>query len=701
MSWPKRRLAPRRCGRDLFDRLLTTRGSPRHPLNAEFLDDALRTMSVADRDLRCTEWVRRHQDETLGDLQRLEQRWRSDPACAAADRLLARWVKWMLTSTVRVLRDQATRTLYWFGRADPAALFDLAVDALDINDPYVSERMLAAGYGVAMALQHDSENGAFVDEVLPHAAEEIYAAMFASGAPHATTHLLARNYARRIVEISARHHPGRLTQEQLERTKPPYEDGGIRDWGESEDRNEGEYRDGNLPFGFLDDDPTDRLGPSISKYQSDTPQYKQAKANLWWRVYDLGYSLEKFGSVDGQLASSSYRRNSHEDGSWVDGYGRKYSWIATCELAGLRDDLGLLKSEWDDEQENWTHVDLDPSFPDRLSSYELVSGDLLGDREQNLRDWVSSGPSHTFEEILVLDDLQEERGPWVLLWGYLSQDDHGAKRRMFCFLQGALIDASKAEEVSRTVGRVENVDLHTMHVPDTHYTYAGEIPWCETYPVNEPFSVSITTGYETSVRTETETSYFRKDERISREEYFRAILERFAGDSSDDAEPHVGEPIFTRMERIAQEMGIRQVEESVTKEVEVPDAVVCDVTMPVRGHGWEDYHSELNPSTGANAPARQIADVLGLVGRPQTFDLYDSSGRRASATFRHGGRSSDKQEFTYLRKDLLDRYLKEAGQRLIWHIFGERAILEADPGARRASSDGPPYVRYDEVRMYD
>ena len=37
----------------------------------------------------------------------------------------------------------------------------------------------------------------------------------------------------------------------------------------------------------------------------------------------------------------------------------------------------------------------------------------------------------------------------------------------------------------------------------------------------------------------------------------------------------------------------------------------------------------------------------------------------------------------------------------MWHIFGERAISETDPRARRAPSDGPPYVRYDEVRMYD
>lgn len=310
--------------RDLFDRLRSTRGSPKHPLNAEFLDDALRPMSIANRDLRWTEWVRRHQDETIDDLRRLEQHWRSDPVRDRTARLLARWIMWMLTSTVRGLRDQATRTLYWFGRADPAALLDLTIDALDINDPYVSERMLATSYGVVVALKHDAENVDFVDEVLPHATDRIYAAMLAPEAPHATTHLLARNYARRIVEIAVKRHPGLLTEEQMVRTEPPYEEGGIRDWGESEDRNEGEYRDGNHPFGFLSDNPMELLGPDISKYHPDTPQYEKAKANLWWRIYDLGYSLERFGSVDGQLASSSYRRSSREDGSWVDGYGRKY-----------------------------------------------------------------------------------------------------------------------------------------------------------------------------------------------------------------------------------------------------------------------------------------------------------------------------------------------------------------------------------------
>jgi hypothetical protein len=693
-------VSPATGSRDLLYRLRQARGSPSHPLNAEFLDSAIRSMPVAERDLRWTEWLRRHQREVTSDLERLEARWRRGTVGSPASTLRARWVLWTLTSTVRSLRDQATRTLYWFGRGDPAAFFGLVFDALDINDPYVPERVLAAGYGVAMALQHDAENLAFANEVLPYAAKQLYEEMFAPRSPHATTHLLARNYARRVIEIAARHHPDLLTEEQLERVEPPYEEGGIREWGESEDKNEGQYRNGNHPFGFLDDDPMDRLGPDISKYHPNTPQYEKAKANLWWRVYDLGYSLDEFDSVDAQLASSSYRRSSHEDGSWVDGYGRKYSWIATCELAGFRDDLGLLKREWDDEQENWTHVDLDPSFPEELPSYELVPGDLLGDREQHLRDWISSGPSHAFEDILVLDELQGETGPWVLLWGYLTQDDRGARRRMFCFLQGALIDSSEGEKVADTVGSVEYVDLHTM-LPSTHYTYAGEIPWCETYPSNEPFPVTITKGHQTVTRTDTETHYFRGAERLDKEECLEAILDQLPDDTLNITGTREEAALRADAERVAQELGIREAEESVTEEVEVPDNIVCEVTMPVTGHGWEDYHSELNPSTGANTPARQIADLLDLVSRPQTFDLYDSSGRRASATFRRGGQYSNKQEFTYLRKDLLDRYLEESGQRLIWHIFGERAILEAGLGIREESHEGPSYVRYDEVRMYD
>ena len=76
--------------------------------------------------------------------------------------LYAEYIMWILTSTVRPLRDQATRALYWYGRRFPQEFFDLVVKSFTINDPYVPERMLATTYGIAMALQNDFKNTSFV-----------------------------------------------------------------------------------------------------------------------------------------------------------------------------------------------------------------------------------------------------------------------------------------------------------------------------------------------------------------------------------------------------------------------------------------------------------------------------------------------------------------------------------------------------------
>jgi hypothetical protein len=413
---------------------------PEHPLNADFWHEKLKALPMPERDSAWSEHIRLNQGYVETLVQLLEDRCRDpvEPSAQTTDRLrlLAKHAMWVLTSTMRLLRDRATRALYWYGQRFPNEFFALVEEAFEVDDTYVTERMLAACYGIAMARQHDFEDRTFAGDVLPMWATRLYAAMFAPGAPNATMHLLARNYARRAIEIAARHRPDVLTDEQLERTRPPYEEGGIRDWGESEDKNEGEYRNNNHPLGLLDDEPMGRLGPDISKYQSDTPQYKKAKANLWWRIYELGYSLERFGAVDGLLLNESYRRSSKADGGWTDGYGRKYSWIATCELAGYRDDLGLLRSEWDLGYENWTYVDLDPSFPEELAEHRLVHGDLLGDRQTPLTEWIAHGPDPTFEELLEVEELRGERGPWVLLYGHVTQKDERKRRDMFCFLQG-------------------------------------------------------------------------------------------------------------------------------------------------------------------------------------------------------------------------------------------------------------------------
>ena len=100
----------------IFERLWETRGSIAHPLNSDFLTRVLLPMSVSERDLRWSEWVRRHSQEILADLQLLIDDWRRNQQRDERDRLLMGWVKWLLISTVLNLRDLATMAVYWFGR---------------------------------------------------------------------------------------------------------------------------------------------------------------------------------------------------------------------------------------------------------------------------------------------------------------------------------------------------------------------------------------------------------------------------------------------------------------------------------------------------------------------------------------------------------------------------------------------------------
>ena len=60
------------------------------------------------------------------------------------------------------------------------------------------------------------------------------------------------------------------------------------------------------------------------------------------------------------------------------------------------------------------------------------------------------------------------------------------------------------------------------------------------------------------------------------------------------------------------------------------------------------------------------------------------------------------QEFVFIRKDLLNRYLAENGQRFAWTIYGGRALYNGGIGGARATrDDSPSYIRYQKVHPYD
>lgn len=620
-------------GRDLFDRLLQTRGSPDHPLNADFLDKIVRPMLVANRDLRWTEWIRRRNQALVEDLRRAEERWRRRKVDRSiSERLRARWVMWTLTSTVREFRDRATRALYWFGRRDPAWLFHLTLKALAINDPYVSERMLASSYGVCMALHCRPKRLKFRAELLPLFAKRVYKQMFAPAAPYSTTHALSRDFARRIVELGCSHAPGLLNKAERMRVVPPFTDGGIRKWEVMEDPNEGKYRAGNAPLGM--DFANYTLGGLVPKrrnYDSENEEYKKVVGQITWRIYQLGYSLEQFGEIDKEIASLPYLGRSERP--VTERYGKKYARIAYFELYGFRDDAGLLKTEWYEREERPSDIDIDPSFPDREHEIRLIE-DFLGKRSRPIRSWVQGGTTPEFRKYLIQQNVAQIRGEWLLLDGHSSQQDKAAERVGFVFLRSVILLEEDVAEFVRLLKKEPPRGRLLPDVREDHYTFAGEIPWCDTFHHNELETVDFAVG-------KVEVPVSPDDPR-----HIRIILD--FGD-------------------VQETIGPREVPkfENVVVYRRIP------VYIPVRQTSFPS-NGKIE-RTSCVVPAKELAELFHLWLNLPTWDMYDESGQQCSiATAQEEGRFFNYERQLFFRREMIDKLFASQKLALVWVVWGER-----------------------------
>ena len=661
----------------------TTVGHPNHPFNATFWSERLSRLSMAERDLSWTEYVRHNRYSLEETVTRFEETCQNAQNVSDYGRkrlfLLAEYIMWILTSTVRPLRDQATRALYWYGRRFPQEFFDLVMKSFTINDPYVSERMLAATYGIAMARQNDFKDITFVKEVLPLYARQLYENMFKPDAPYSTTHILARDYARRTIDIALIHHPDLLTDDERERITPPFTDGGIRDWGESENRNKGEYEKGPAPLQMDFENYTlGRLVKDRGNYDSQHPEYKRVVANIFWRIYNLGFSLDSFGTIDKWLHQENERYGRSADGRKTDRYGKKYSWIAFYELAGFRQDNGLLSDHYDDLR--ILDADIDPSFPGEHREYNLVEEDFLGNRHVSHKEWIFKSNPPDLKNYLKIDRLCDKEGPWVLLRGSLSQEDKQCSRDMCAFWEGLIVKSEDIDKIAETLKKLEKIDGHTLPSEPTDLrTYAGEIPWCDTYPPNNWEEVPLKIG--AVFVPEERIEFLRDGEPIPwYEEFeFRESIYNLIEQGNEKA-------LQARLNELNLEISIT------TVEVEKPEHQAFKVLVPLRENYWEESCSAVIPHRTVALLAREIAETFSLYGRPQSFDLFEKDGKRASITFCYGEEWKDKQDFTYLREDLLERYLAETDAELIWVIWGERRQVSENPGA--------PYKYFHEVKAY-
>jgi hypothetical protein len=196
-----------------WDVMLTVAPVPGHPLNAGFLHKHLSKFSMPERDAWWSVYLH-NRFGTQSAIDRLLD-WAWSPLTSKQlDReaavLYTTAIAWLLTSSNRYLRDEATKTLVKVIDSRIDVLLPVLNNFRSVNDPYVLERICGVAYACAMKSTNPTQ--------LQELGQFVYDWIFAKGKP--PSHLLTRDYARGVVEVALRRCPS--FKIDASKARPPY-----------------------------------------------------------------------------------------------------------------------------------------------------------------------------------------------------------------------------------------------------------------------------------------------------------------------------------------------------------------------------------------------------------------------------------------------------------------------------------------------
>ncbi|MFI1952846.1 NACHT domain-containing protein [Streptomyces xinghaiensis] len=458
----------KRKGRPAFGRLWEIRRSAPHRLNAVFLDRVLRQLPLPERDLRWTEWARGQAPGRLTvDLERAIDRWSGSSNRAESDDLDALAIAWLLTSTDTSMRDLATKALQRYGRPEPKRLFDLAARMLDIDDPYVIERVVAAAFGAVSAHQMPDPGGPLEGALRDWLVQ--LRDRFVNGGTTPTSHEQLRGHVRATYEFAGVLHPAAVP-EGVDAFAPRFAAVAPAEVMEDDDPNAEECA---RTFGM--DFENYIIGAAINgrdNYDFSHPDYRRARAEVMARVWELGWREKEFGSVDQSIAANAERPYSSK--RRVERYGKKYGWVAYHEMVGRLVDVGRAPAPFGDAER--LMPDIDPTFPDKPPVAPMPLPLWAPVAPTDDQTWLSSGSVAVPDKLWSPEEIHGVDGGWLLVEGYLDHRHDG--RTVFGFFRALLLEPEDAEPAQQLVGEREYPGNHFFPpLPMVRNVLAAEMPW--------------------------------------------------------------------------------------------------------------------------------------------------------------------------------------------------------------------------------
>lgn len=667
--------------RAMLDALVTVGTKPKHCYSGQRLFRYLSRMTMADRDLAWSEYVR-----SAGRGSAIERtvaffaefnlpEIRSDVAEQAVPLLAA-----CLTTTKRPLRDRATLALVRVGERNPKQIFDFVEYALQFNDPYVGERVLAAVYGVAMSRSWDADTK--FNKLLGSVASFLVREMFALNGRFRSSHTLLRGYALGTIELAIHQDTCATDRTVMPFLKPPFPtiefpfphakqippsvkrqiDGAIRE----------DFA--NYTMG--------RLIPKRANYDMEHAVYKVVKRQIEWRIASLGYRNKRFREVERSIGQSNHHGR-RSDGEKTDRYGKKYSWIAYFEMFGWRQSHQLI-----DPDERCSDCDIDPSFP-ALAAAELPEYSKVFSRKRLPRNhlrWILNGPVPDYSTLLERGRIADTEGPWILVDNDIAEKCDARGQEVWTYTRAVLLAADDVPKFINEFSKPGFPPYEISSVGESYYTYAGEMGWSRYHGNRSSIGDGEIVYHAAFEEHETLVQRLPLQKAWSRVN-FELVL-KFRKSKSDAAKSRLSLTLQRHLEEV--NAGLSPEDqltlEDLTWHLPIEDlrngyrelrqyVAKCGIKVAFLSwqFGWERHHSTINQCTFMTL-SPWICSALQLRPRRRSVNLYDPTGRSATVFINGKRRWHDGAKLLYIRRDLLDSYLKRVGKVMLWISWGERQV---------------------------
>lgn len=599
-----------------FSKFIDVAIEPDNKLNFIFSSHLLTKLTLPNRDLSWTEYVRspywnNNRIEKL--IKRLESYSRTGEGNKEKLYLDAYVAMWCLTTVSHRQRYNATKALYWYGCRYPVEYLKIVEYGSDINDPYIPERLYGVAYGIALAIQDIDNNNPLISDYLIPLARLVYEKFFCRD-NITSCHYLSRIYCRGIVELASMHDTF-FSDEEKKRIFSPIPQinkDNIEEWEEQEGSDHVIRMDfSNYQLGHLITN-----GGSYS----NPPLKKKSRWFLHQRIHELGWNEEQFEAIDNNINSDNWSR--YNDNSKIDRYGKKYSWIAYYELAGILDDVGLLHNEWNEYRP--IASDIDPSFPEKDSSIELLKDNFLGDKSINTKEWIETDIPIELDSLLYGKLLEKEEHTFICMYGYFCSKNSKIGRQRFTFVRPLIVNNEDYDDFFSLLSKQDLGGRWLPEIQTNSNIFAGEMHLPYVGCASNLVEMSFITGY------------------------------KLVGDINDEEDNE----FLYLLKKFGNYSEIRQ--QPITRDFKV--------LLPTMEYYYE---TDFSHDTGRSI-SYEISSSEKLRPQSQSFEMLDANGKKASVNTVYSKDYNNHQHFVFLRKDILDHFLDNNNMKMVWAIWGEK-----------------------------